>query len=69
LYAYVVKPSTEPTDDKVKCFQAFITIDEVPKDMRHSICRRIAKTQDNGKSRKWLRGNETLKELILSTLR
>lgn len=69
LYGYVVRPEMDPEPDKVKRFQDFITLDCIPDDMRHSVCRRIAKVQDDGKSQRWLIGDVRLKKLILDTLR
>jgi hypothetical protein len=68
LYARMVQPTCEMSDPRIKNFQEFITMEVVPEDMRHSLCRRIAKKRD-GKSQKWLLGNKILKNLILDTLR
>lgn len=70
LYAKMVQEKTEMTKQKVKAFQEFVTMDTIPEDMRHIICRRLSKNNDgNGRNHKWLIGNDVLREQILSTLR
>ena len=69
LYATMVKPDTKATPEVVKNFQKFITMDRVPDDLRHSVCRRLSKVDDGGKSQAWLLGDDVLRKQILSLLR
>ena len=68
LFARIVQPDCEQTDERIKNFQDFITMDDIPDDMRHSICRRMGKRKDEGRTQRWLVGNTKLKKLILETL-
>ena len=69
LYATMVKPGCKQTPETIAAFQSFIVMDFMPDDMRHSICRRLSKNDDGGKSVKWLMGNDVLRKQILSLLR
>jgi len=69
LYATMVKPNSKQSPERIAAFQSFITMEHVPDDMRHSICRRLSKTDDAGRSVKWLMGNDVLRKQILSLLR
>jgi len=69
LYVLISQESCKQTPERVKNFQKFITMDCVPDDMRHGICRRIAKSKDRLRGFGWLKDNKMLKELILDTLR
>lgn len=70
LYAAMVQPSTEQSKQRIKAFQEFITMDAIPEDLRHVVCRRLSKNNDGGgRNHKWLIGSEALRDQILSTLR
>jgi len=68
LYGYLVKFTDKPTPDQIKNFQKFITDERIPDDLRHGICRRIAKNKHNANSSQWLIGSKPLMQLILETL-
>jgi hypothetical protein len=69
LYATMLKQSCKQSPERIAAFQEFITMPSVPDDMRHSVCRRLSKADDAGRSVKWLMGNEVLRKQILSLLR
>jgi len=67
LFARMVQPDCEITDKRIQNFQRFITCDDIPNDLRHSFCRRLAKRRD-GECIKWLLGHKKLKALIMDAL-
>jgi MoxR-like ATPase len=69
LYAHIVQPDTKRSDERRDNFQKLLTMEEIPADMLHGLCRRIVKRRDEGQSQKWLIGNKKLKEIILDTLK
>jgi len=68
LYAHMVQPDCKQSPKRVKNFQRFITMGCIPEDMRHSVCRRIAKRREN-RFNHWIIGDKKLKALIMDTLR
>ena len=68
LYAYVVQPNIKPDKKTIENFQRFVTMKEVPEDMRHNLCLRLARVKDNGKTHQWIMHNEQLTKLILAVL-
>ncbi len=68
LYGYIVKFTDTPTKEQIENFQKFITAGDIPDDLRHGVCRRIARNKTNSNTRKWLVGNKILRDLILETL-
>jgi len=68
LYGYIVKFTDTPTKEQIENFQKFITDKGIPDDLRHGICRRIARNKDNSNTKQWLIGNKILRDLILDTL-
>lgn len=69
LYVLVAQDECEQTPERVKNFQRFVTMDCIPDDMRHGVCRRIAKSKNRARGAGWLKDNKMLKKLILDTLR
>ena len=69
LYAHMIQPGYEIKPERVQAFQDFVVLEHVPDDIRHSLCRRICKTQDGGKSMQWVYGNDLLREMILGLMR
>ena len=67
LFAHMVQPECKQTAGRIKNFQKCITMDCVPEDMRHSICRRIARRRE-GAFNRWIVGDKKLKKLIMETL-
>lgn len=67
LFAYIVQPDTKATKDAVKNFQNFLTMKEVPEDMRHNICLRIARVP-NGAAAQWILHNSVLTNMILDVV-
>jgi MoxR-like ATPase len=67
LFAYIVDPSTERTPKAIKNFQAFLTMKEVPDDMRHNICLRVFRANE-GAASEWLLHNNILTNMILDVL-
>jgi hypothetical protein len=68
LYAHIVQPGTEAKPEFVKNFQNFICMQEIPEDLRHNLCLRIARQKDAGRSARWIMQNDTLKKLILEVI-
>ncbi|RLI47516.1 hypothetical protein DRO61_07825 [Candidatus Bathyarchaeota archaeon] len=68
LYGYIVKFTGTPTKEQIENFQRFITDKAIPDDLRHGICRRIARNKANSNTKQWLIGNKILRDLILETL-
>ena len=67
LFAHIVDPETEATKKAVKNFQSFLTMKEVPEDMRHNICLRIARVP-NGAASEWILHNNVLTNMILDVV-
>ena len=68
LFAHIVQPECEPDKKTIKNFQDFLCIDEIPEDMRHNLCMRIARVRDAnnaGRVQQWIMYNERLKKLIM----
>lgn len=73
LFAYMVQPDTSPTKSSISHFQDFLTMDDVPEDMRHNMCARLCNYEVDGeKSRgqmaQWILHNDKLKKLILEVV-
>ena len=67
LFARCVNAKFTPTKKQIKNFQEFITMECLPDDSRHAICRRIhLRGQVGGR---WLIGNLTLRDMIMETMR
>ena len=67
LFAHIVQPETEAKPNAVKNFQKFLTMKEVPEDMRHNICLRIARVP-NGGAASWILHNDKLTNMILDVV-
>ena len=57
----------------IKGFQDFLTMGDVPEDMRHNMCARLCNYEADGEKSKgqqaqWILGNDTLKKLILEVV-
>jgi intein/homing endonuclease len=68
LYARIVQPDCKIDKERVGNFHKFLELDCIPDDLRHGVCRRIAKRGDP-ETNKWLIGSNKLKKVIMSTLR
>lgn len=73
LFAYMVQPDMKSTKKAVQNFQDFLTMEEVPEDMRHNLCMRLCHYESEGERAKgemgeWILGNPKLKEMILSVV-
>jgi len=70
LFATMVMEETDQTQQRIRNFQEFIVSKEIPEDIRHAICRRLARRPEHdGRNQKWLLGSDQLRDLILDTLR
>jgi len=67
LFARCVNPKFSPSKEEIKNFQDFITLDCLPDDTRHAVCRRMHHRGSSGS--RWLVGNITLRDLIMETMR
>jgi hypothetical protein len=67
LFAHIVQKDTEATEKAVKNFQKFLTMKEVPEDMRHNICLRVARVPNGGAS-EWILHNNQLTNMILDVV-
>lgn len=68
LYAHLVQKETEAKTSSIENFQKFLTMDEVPEDLRHNLCLRLARTKDGGKSHKWILHNDKLTKAIMAVV-
>lgn len=69
LYAYIVQPTMIPEKKAVKNFQDFLCMEDIPEDLRHNLCLRIARARDNaGKIQQWIMQNDKLKRLIMEVV-
>jgi hypothetical protein len=70
LFAHVVQPTCKPDQKAVENFQKFMTMAQIPEDMRHNLCLRLARYQNPacpaGQNFKWLMHNRELSKMILS---
>lgn len=67
LFAHIVQKDTQATPKAVKNFQGFLTMKEVPEDMRHNICLRVARVP-NGAASEWILHNNVLTNMILDVV-
>jgi hypothetical protein len=68
LYAYIVQPTTQQDKKAIKNFQDFLTLEDIPEDLRHNLCLRVARARDTGgssRSQQWIMYNDKLKKLIM----
>jgi len=65
LFAYLVQPNVQPNKVSVTNFQKFVTLEDIPEDMRHNLCLRLSRVKDGGKSHQWITHNEKLRNMIL----
>ena len=68
LYGYIIKYEGEPTKNHIENFHKFITNKNIPQDLLHGFCRRLARNKLNQNTHKWLIGHKVLRELIMDTL-
>lgn len=68
LYAHIVQPDVNPSKDFIKNFQRFITLPQIPEDMRHNICMRLTRMKDGGKSNQWVLNNSLLRDQIMAVV-
>lgn len=69
LFATIVNNDVEQTKERIKNFQEFITMDFIPEDLTHMVCRRIIRRKDSTvRNQKWVLGNKKLSNLIISLL-
>ena len=68
LFAHLVQPNTKPTTATVQNFQKFVTMKEIPEDLRHNLCLRLSRVKDSGKTHQWILNNKKLIELIMSVV-
>lgn len=66
LFAYLVQPNVQPNKVSVTNFQKFVTLEDIPEDMRHNLCLRLSRVKDNGKSHQWITHNDKLTKLIMA---
>lgn len=67
LFATMIQPTCQQTEERKKNFQKFITSDFIPADMRDQICRRLAKNHKTS-SHMWLLGDKELRKMILESV-
>jgi hypothetical protein len=65
LFAYLVQPTTTVDKKSIKNFQDFLCLEEIPEDLRHNLCLRIARVRDRGNVQQWIMYNDRLKKLIM----
>ena len=68
LFSYIVQPTTIPTKSDINNFQRFCTLEDVPGDLRHNICMRLARLEDGGRSHQWILGNKELVKQIMEVV-
>jgi hypothetical protein len=68
LFAYLVQPGTKADKSSIQNFQKFITIDDIPEDLRHNLCLRLSRVKDGGKTHQWILHNEKLTKMILAVV-
>jgi len=68
LYAHLVQPNVKPDKKAIDNFQKYITMEQLPEDMRHNLCLRLARVKDNGKTHQWILHNEKLTKMIMAVL-
>lgn len=71
LFAHVVQSTTDTDERSVKNFQRFVTMKEIPEDMRHNLCLRLARYKDpaqGNRNHKWLVSNALLAKLIIQNV-
>jgi len=66
LYAHIVQPNIKASGDAIKNFQRFVTLPQLPEDMRHNLCLRLSRVKDGGKSTQWILNNKVLTKQIMS---
>ena len=67
LFAHIVQPDIEPTDQTVFNFQNFLLNKYIPDDIRHNICMRLTGLQDPTKNR-WVINNQELTKIIMDII-
>jgi len=67
LFAYIAQPDVKRDAKSIENFQKFITMKEIPEDMRHNLCLRIARATTDG-IQEWILHNEVLTKLILDVV-
>lgn len=68
LFAYMVQPAVKPTQKTIENFQRFVTMEQIPEDVRHNLCMRLSKVKDGGKTHQWIMKNDKLTKLIMAVL-
>jgi len=68
LYAHLVQPETKADAASVDNFQRFLTMSEIPEDLRHSLCLRLSRVKDGGKTHKWILHNDKLTKAIMAVV-
>jgi len=64
LFVYLAQPDVEPINGQIENFQTFLTSKEVPEDMRHNLCMRMARIKE-GHNQTWLLNNDILTSQIV----
>jgi len=67
LFAHLVQPGTKADETSVKNFQRFLTMDDIPEDLRHNLCMRLSRVK-NQKDHQWILRNEKLTKLIMQVI-
>lgn len=68
LFAHLVQPGTKTDKTSVSNFQRFVTMEQIPEDLRYNLCLRLTRVKDNGKSNQWVLHNDKLTRLILAVV-
>lgn len=69
LFAYIVQPDAVQDKKSVKNFQDFICMEDIPEDLRHNLCLRVARVRDSAnKMSNWIMYNDKLKKLIMEVV-
>lgn len=68
LFAHLVQPGTKPEKASIVNFQKFVTMEEIPEDLRHNLCLRLSRVKDGGKTHQWILHNDRLTKLIMAVV-
>jgi hypothetical protein len=68
LFAHLVQPETNPEKTSIQNFQKFVTMEEIPEDMRYGLCMRLARVKDGGRTHRWILSNDKLTKLIMDVV-
>jgi hypothetical protein len=70
LFAFLVQPTTKADKKSIENFQKFITMTEIPEDLRHNLCLRMSKYKksDGANMHPWLMANAQLAKMIMSVV-